>query len=466
MGNAMGKLKQYFIGDKAFYRRVVAIALPIVIQSGITSFVGLLDNIMVGQVGTEPMSGVAIVNQLIFIYQLALFGMISGAGIFVAQFHGKQDIEGIRQTFRFKVLFGILLTAVSVTLLLAIPHRLISLYLNGSSTVGDLAVTEQYAIDYLRIVVWSLIPYALTQIYAGTLRETEHTLLPMVAGFVAVGLNCLGNYLLIFGIGALPTLGVQGAAISTVASRVVEGGILVVATRVRQAQNPFIVGAWRRLWHIDRALFGSILRKATPLFVNETLWSAGISALVQCYSLRGLAVVAALNIATTVNELFGIVFMSLGVTVGILVGKHLGAGDNEGAMATARKMIFLSALVGVTVGLIQGGTSWLFPRLYNTQPEVRAMAAKLLLVLAGVYPIRALCNAFYFTLRSGGKTFITFLFDSTFVCAVCVPTAYLLVCFSRLDIVAIYAIDEFLYVLEIVIGATLVHKRIWLNKIV
>ena len=455
-----------FVGDKAFYKRVVALAMPIMIQSGITSFVGLLDNIMVGQVGTEQMAGVAIVNQIMFVFYLALFGMTSGAGIFVAQFHGKKDIEGIRQTFRYKILFAFLLSSVGIGLMLAIPRQLIGIFLNGNSTVGDLNATLLYAQDYLHIAVWGLLPFALSQAYATTLRETEHTVLPMTAGFVAVGLNCLGNYLLIFGIGALPTLGVQGAAISTVASRVVELGILIVATRMRKVQNPFIVGAWRRLFAIDRALLGSIVRKATPLFVNETLWSAGISALVQCYSLRGLAVVAALNIATTVNDVFGIVFISLGSTVGIVVGKYLGADDNEGALDAARKMIFLSGVVGVAIGLVQGATAWLFPRLYNTQPEVRTMAAKLLLVLAGIYPIRALCNAFYFTLRSGGKTFITFLFDSTFVCCICVPVAYLLVYLTDLDIVSIYAIDEFLYVLEIVIGATLVHKRIWLNKIV
>ena len=183
------KTRHKFIGDKTFYRMVLAIAVPIMIQNGITNFVGLLDNIMIGQIGTEQMSGVAIVNQLLFVYNLCLFGGVSGAGIFTAQYFGQKNQEGIRQTIRFKMWLVTLITLITVVLLLFAGDSLIALYLQGDGTAKSAADTLRYGKEYLQIMLPGLIPFMLVQIYASTLRECGQTVLPMKAGVIAVIVN-------------------------------------------------------------------------------------------------------------------------------------------------------------------------------------------------------------------------------------------------------------------------------------
>ena len=198
-GFMLGNVRKKFIGDKQFYKMVLAIAIPIMIQNGITNFVSLLDNIMVGQIGTEQMSGVAIVNQLIFVYNLCIFGGVSGAGIFTAQYFGQKDDEGIRHTFRFKLWVSAILTALVIVIFIIGGESLIQIYLNGSSDGGDLAAALRYGRQYMLVMLCGLPAFMMVQTYASTLRECGETMVPMKAGVTAVLVNLVFNYLLIYG---------------------------------------------------------------------------------------------------------------------------------------------------------------------------------------------------------------------------------------------------------------------------
>ena len=167
----MGKL----IGDKKFYKMALSVAIPIMVQNGVTNFVSMLDNIMIGRVGTEQMSGVAVANQLMFVFNVSTFGMLSGAGIFGAQFFGSRNAEGQRNTFRFKIVSMMLFTFVWILLLYNKGDALISLYLHGNSEVGSVEETLGYGVAYLRIMLIGMVPFAFAQIYASTLRECSET---------------------------------------------------------------------------------------------------------------------------------------------------------------------------------------------------------------------------------------------------------------------------------------------------
>lgn len=212
------KLRRY-IGDRHFYKMLLAIVVPIIIQNGITNFVSLLDNLMVGRIGTEQMSGVAIVNQLIFVFNLCIFGAVSGAGIFTAQFFGHGDHEGVRNTFRFKFLISIAFSVIGIAVFVSAGSQLVSLFLHEGGESGDIMQTLKYGEQYLGWILIGLLPFALSQVYSGTLRETGETIVPMIAGVAAVFVNLIFNYLLIYGSFGFPKLGVVGAAIATVLSR-------------------------------------------------------------------------------------------------------------------------------------------------------------------------------------------------------------------------------------------------------
>lgn len=454
-----------FIGDKAFYKMVFAVAIPIMIQNGITNFVSLLDNIMVGQVGQEQMSGVSIVNQLLFIFNLGIFGAMSGAGIFTAQYHGKGDTEGIVQTFRFKLMTAVLISAAAVVGLALFHKPLISLYLNDGSYTGDLTATLGYGVDYIWVMLIGLLPFALSQAYGGTLRETGHTVLPMVAGFAAVGVNCIGNYLLIFGKFGCPELGVVGAAIASVISRFVELAILIVATHANKKIDCG-KGLYSRFFHVDKQLVGKIFQKGSPLFFNELLWATGMSVLAMCYSMRGLDAVAAYSISSTVVNVFNIAYMALGNSVGIIVGKYLGAGDIEKAQDVDRKMIAFSVVTGFVMGALLAATSSLFPMGYKATAEAKQIAADFLLITGCLMPLHSFLHSCYFTLRCGGKTWITFLYDSVFVCLVNVPIAFALVKLTDLSVVCVYLIANGVELFKAILGFVMLKKKIWINKIV
>ena len=454
-----------FIGDKAFYKMVLAIAVPIMIQNGITNFVGLLDNIMIGQIGTEQMSGVAIVNQLFFVYNLCLFGGVSGAGIFTAQYFGQKNEEGIRQTVRFKIWMVIVITALTVALFLTSGSTLIELYLQGEGTAESAASTLYYGEQYLWIMLIGLPPFMMVQVYASTLRECGQTVLPMKAGVVAVFVNLILNYILIYGKFGFPALGVQGAALATIISRYVEAAIVLIHTHRHKTENPFVNGLYSSL-KVPGALTGKILVKGSPLLFNETLWAAGMAMLAQCYSVRGLNVVAALNISNTINNVFNIVFIALGDSVAIIVGQLLGAGKMAEARDTDNKMIAFSVFCCTCVAAVMLLMAPFFPMLYNTNAEARELAKYFIMITAIFMPQNAFLHASYFTLRSGGKTIITFLFDSVFIWCISVTIAFTLSHFTTFPVIAIYTLVQIGDWIKCLIGFILVKKGVWLQNIV
>lgn len=460
-----GHWKEKLFGDKQFYKMVLLIAVPIMIQNGITNFVSLLDNIMVGQVGTEQMTGVAIVNQLIFVYNLCIFGGVSGAGIFTAQFFGQKDDEGVANTFRFKLWMAAILTGITILILAAFGEPLIQMYLNGNQDGGDTAAALHYGKEYLWIMLAGLPAFMVVQVYASTLRECGSTITPMKAGITAVLVNLVFNYLLIYGKFGFPELGVKGAAVATVMSRYVEAFIVVCWTHAHKEQNTYIKGLYRTM-KIPGYLVKRILIKGTPLLLNETMWAAGMALLLQCYSVRGMNVVAGMNISNTISNLFNVVFIALGDSVAIVVGQLLGAGKMEEAKDTDRKMIVFSVMCCTGVALVMLIIAPLFPQLYNTNPASRELAKYFIMVTAVFMPMQAFLHAVYFTLRSGGKTIVTFFFDSVFICCISVPIAYLLGHFTELYVVYIFVAVQMADIIKCIIGFVLVKKGVWLQNIV
>lgn len=460
------KMMNNKVNLSGLYKKTLLIAIPVMIQNLITNFVALIDNIMVGQVGTEQMSGVAIVNQILFVYNITIFGAVSGAGIFCAQFFGKGDTNGVRNTFRFKVISVFALTFIGILLFLLWGDNLISMYLHDADKGIDLGQTFSYAKEYLMIMLVGLVPFSVEQAYSGTLREGGIAVPPMAAGIAAVVTNTVLNYLLIFGIGIFPEMGVRGAAIATVISRFVQVAIVIVWTHLNSRRLGFVKGLYRSL-RVPAELAGRMIKKGLiPLMANECLWSAGVAALTQCYSMRGIDVVAGLNISNTVVNLFNVMYIAFGSGVSVVIGQLLGANDLAAAKKAAPRLIAFSGIMCVVVGGIMAALSGTFPRIYNTTDDVRALAASFILISAILMPIQAMLHSTYFSLRSGGKTLITFIFDSGFSWCVSVPLAYGLVHFTGMPVIYIYLCCQLVEAVKCVVGFVLIKKGVWLSNIV
>lgn len=456
-------IKKY-IGSREFYKMTLVVVLPVMLQNFITNFVNMLDNLMVGTLGTEPMSGVSIVNQIIFIFNLAIFGGLGGVGIFTAQFYGKKDEEGIRHTLRYKLLLSVLLSAAALIILLLFDSQLISFFLHETEAEDNIELTLACARCYLKVMLWGLLPFAVTNVFSSTLRETGDTLTPMLAGISAVVTNCLFNFLLIFGKLGFPRLEVEGAAIATVLSRFVECFILIIYAFSHRHRFPYIKGAFKS-FYIPGETFMLITRKGMPLLINEILWSGSMATLSVAFSMHGLTVVAAYSISSTVTNLFHIAFISMGTGIGIISGKLLGASQHEEAVDAVRKLtvfsVFITALVGVVMFVIGGE----IPRLYNTGDAEKALASYFIRTCAFTAPMCAFANSCYFALRSGGKTVITFLFDCGSMWLLSVPLAFILY-FAGLDIHIVFPIVQCIEFIKDIIGYILVKKRVWVKTII
>ena len=460
----MHTLKQKFIGDKAFYALVFSVLVPIVVQNAITNFVSLLDNLMVGAVGTEQMSGVAIGNQLLFIFYICIFGGLSGAGIFTAQFYGSKNHEGVRETFRVKVWVALIVLVIFTLVFAFFAEPLVSLYLTDGEGAGDLERTLEYGVQYIAVMMFGFIPFAVTNVYASTVRECGKTLLPMKAGIVAVITNLVFNYLLIFGHFGFPKLGVVGAAIATVLSRYVEAAIIVIAVHTDKVTYDFMQGCYKTL-RVRAALVKNIIIKGMPLLLNELLWSVGTATAMQCYSVRGLATIAGLNISSTVTNMFNVICMAMGNAVAIIVGQALGSGDGERAKDLARKIIAFNVFIALIFGTLMFVAAPFIPQLYNTTDVVRDLASSFLRVAAVTMPIFAFLHTCYFTLRSGGKTIITFTFYSGFMWALTIPLAFCLANFTALPIVPLYLVVQLADLIKCSFGAYLLKKGSWVQNI-
>lgn len=457
--------RQKYIGDRDFYVRYIRLALPMIAQNAISNFVSFLDNIMVGQLGTEQMTGVAIVNQLYFVYSIAIFGVSAAASIYGAQYYGKGDHEGHMHTFRFRLYGTLLATALAVVLLLTAGGGLIRMFLQQSAEGVDVALTYDYAQEYLHAILIGFIPFAVTQTYASVIKETGQTFVPMMAGFASVVTNGVLDWLLIFGIGPFPALGVTGAAAATVIARFVECAVVVVWAHSHREQNRYLCGAYDG-FGLPFDILRKIVIKGFPLMMNELLWAVGMTALTQSYSGRGVDVVAALNISSTIGNLFNIVFIQLGACISIIVGQYLGAGELEKAKDADNKMIFFSVACCTVMAALMLATGRLFPRLYNTTDEIKSLATSFMCVTALAMPFCSFSHCSYFTLRSGGKTVVTFLFDSVFTWVVMVPTAYLLSNFTGLGIVTVFFIVNFTELIKNVVGYFMVKSDVWLVQMV
>ena len=339
------------------------------------------------------------------------------------------------------------------------------LYLQGEGEAAAIEATRGYAMGYLRIMLLGILPLALANAYSGTLRETGQTVVPMAASITAVAVNMSLNYVLIFGKLGLPALGANGAAIATVTARFVELAVVAGWTHLHPKKNPFIRGAYRSL-RIPGKLCRDISVKGLPLLVNEFFWAYGMAFLNQCYSTLGYDVVGAMNITRVLTDISSVAFIAMGMSVGIIVGQLMGSGATEAEIRdTDRKLITIAVLVCFVFGSLMAALSGVFPLLYDTEDSVRKLATQLICVGAAIMPFNAYTTSAYFTLRSGGKTAVTFLFDSCFVWFVIVPIAYGLSRFTGIPIVPLYIICQGTDLIKCVLGYFMIKKGTWIQNL-
>ncbi len=452
--------------DKELLKKTCLLAVPIMIQNGIGNAVGLVDNLMVGSLGTEAIVAVSIAGQLMFVFWLALFGALSGPGIFGAQYYGNGDIKGVQDVFRIKFWMAAIVGVAGILIFLGMDDILLGWYMKGQSEEIDEALTMQLAKDYLRIMLLGIPFIAITQVYATSLRETDESFKPMVAGIISVAVDVVFNYFLIFGKFGFPRLGVAGAAYATVLARVAECLVLLIWAHLRSKKHVFLKGLYKKILVQNKDMIWPILKKSFPIMLNEFLWAGAIAFMTQCYSRRGLDVLAGMNISNAICNLLNVVFIALGNAVGIVIGQMLGAGEFKKAKESSVTLMWFTAFACMILTVALIALSGWFPLLYDTTENSKKMATVFIIITALFFPLQGFLNSLYFTLRSGGKTVITFIFDSVFSWVVCGTCAFILSRFTNMHIYGIYICVQALDIIKVIVGYVMIKKGIWISNLV
>ncbi len=443
------------IGDRAFYKHLIAVAAPLVLQQLITTSVQLVDNIMVGTLGKSAIGSVSIVNQLYFIVILITFGAMGGAGVFSAQYFGSKDFNKLKQTFRFKLLVGFMVAVISFALFSIFGESLLKLFTDNPTTI-------QGGLSYLNIAKWSAFPWIISVAISSTFREIGITKPLLKISIAAILTNTALNFILIFGLFGFPALGIVGAAIATLISRFVELGLTVI---LLNKKGKVFSTKILQMFHIDKKILAAIIIMAIPLTLNEALWSTGQTVFFHAYSTRGDDALAAMSITGTVSQLVFVTFGGIATAVAVLVGNTLGKNELEQAKDNAKKLIAFSVFIAILAGMILFGLSFFMPGLYNVSKETIRIAGFNLRINAIFIPFYSFNVALYFTLRSGGDTKSTFMMDAGFMWVVPVPISLILAYFTSLPVTYMFLIVQMLDIPKMIFGLSRYRKGHWIKNL-
>lgn len=442
-------------GDKKFYRTIILLAGPLVLQQLLTSAVQLVDNFMVGRLGEEAMSSVAIVNQLYFIFMLVVFGIMGGAGVFAAQYYGAKEFDKLKETFRFKLLTASMF-AIFAALILSIFAKPIAGIFSEEKIIID------GAINYLNIVKFGFLPWAISVAIGSTFRETGVTLPLFVISMVTILTNTILNYFLIFGSFGFPRLGIEGAAIATVIARVVE---LVLTLFLLKKTGSIFNTKIKDLFKINGVLLKSIIIMTIPLMLNELLWSSGQTIFFYSYSRRGTEALAAMTITSSVSSLVFVFFGGIATAVAVLVGNTLGKNELELAKTNAKKLIAFSVMIAICAGMILFSLSFIIVHIYNVSDAVKHIAQFNIRVQSFLIPIYTFNVCLFFTFRAGGDTKSTFIFDSGFMMLVSVPVALALSFFTSLPVMYMFLLVQLTELPKLTFGLWRYKKGHWIKNL-
>ena len=445
--------------NEAIAPALTRLALPIMATSLVQMLYNLTDMAWIGRLGAGAVTAVGSAGMYTWFSQGFAILARTGGQVKTAHCLGAGENDSAAQYARGALQLGILF---------AVLYGLVSLF-GASRLIGFFKLNSPEVIAqaewYVRIACGLVIFSYLNAILTGLLTAAGNSRTPFIVNVAGLVFNVVLDPVLIFGIGPFPKLGVLGAALATVIARYIEAFIIIIWAHSHKEKNRYLEGAYTG-FGMPKGELKAIIIKGFPLMFNEVLWAAGMTTVTQCYSIRGLEVVAGLNIATTITNLFNIIYIQLGACISIVVGQYLGAGELKKAKDADNKMIVFSVFCCALVAGVMLVIGRFFPQIYNTSEQIKELATSFIAVSAIIMPFCSFSHASYFTLRSGGKTLVTFLFDSVFTWVVVVPTAFVLAHYTGLGIVSVYFFVQATELIKVAIGYFMVRSNVWLVQMV
>lgn len=455
----MTRVAQLIIGifeDKSFFHKMLILAVPVMMQNFIASFLNMIDTVMVGKLGEMEIAAVGIANQYFFFYNMFLIGLCAGCSVFISQFWGKKDTKNIKR------ILGIgLISVIAVALIFSIigfadPGRIIALF-NDDPQVIDLGA------KYLRIALLSYLFTGITFVYSFSLRSIGNAIQPMLISIVALICNMVLNYALIFGNFGAPALGVEGAAIATVIARLVEMLVLVMSVYLGKG---VLAASIKELTDLNFAFWKNSYRTIFPVILNDMCWGLASLVYVAVYGRIGFQAVATIQICNTVNNLFMVVTFGLSSAAAVMIGNSIGAGEEWLSKDYAKKFSGLAIVVGIAMGAILALTSPLILNFFNVSLTVRNNAQIILYMISVIFFIRVLgIMLIVGVLRGGGDAGRAFIIEGFTMWFIGVPLTILGALVFQFPVYVVYGLAIFEEVFKCIFSLMRLKSGKWIKNV-
>lgn len=450
---------------ESFERTVVKIALPVTIQALLQSSFSVVDQVMIGQLGSSSIAGIGLGGKFVSLYSVVLAAIASAAGIMISQYMGKKDEESVNRSFHTSMLLSVGLAAIFIVLCMAFPEIIMKVYTKDETT-------RRFAVKYLRILAAAFLPMAVSSVTTTMFRCMEEAALPLYASIFALILNTGLNYLLIFGNGGFPEMGVEGAAVASVAAQVISCGIILFFFKLHK-NTPALI------WDKDkkgmlpegktdaqREYRKQYLKILYPILICEFLWSLGENVYTAIYGNIGTDACAAMTITIPVQTLLIGALSGLSQASGILIGKSLGARQFKAAYGESKKLMKYGFMFSVILSIVLVAVSPLYVKIYNVEPVVQKITGSLLTVFAIVAPVKVLNMILGGgIIRSGGKTNYLMWIDIIGTWGFGVPLGFLAAFVWKLPITYVYFILSMEECVRLALSFLLFKKKIWMERL-
>ncbi|NLN64882.1 MAG: MATE family efflux transporter [Clostridiaceae bacterium] len=449
-------MRKLFQKDDVFYKNLFKITMPIALQNLMMSSINFVDTIMIGQLGETNIAAVALANQLFFLVALFLFGVGSGASVFVAQFWGKKDVKNIRKVLGLSIVCSVVISSLATLIIMIFPELILSLFTKDTEVI-------RISSSYLRIVCFSYIPTAISFCFATTLRSTGQPKLPMIASAVALTVNAVLNYILIFGKLGMPAMGARGAAVATVIARFAETAMLLGAVYYFKLAP---AASFRELSAFNRDFAAKFFRVVIPVVMNEALWSLGVTMYTVVYGRMGTNILASINISSAIEGIAFVLFRGMANACAVMVGNKIGEGDEQTAYIYSMRLAVLGPLLGVVVGLIVVLSSDLLLSFYNVTEQVYKNARTILTIFGFFMPLK-IFNMINIVgiLRSGGDTRFSLFLDTFGVWIIAVPLAFVGGLVYHLPVYIVYVLVNLEEIFKFSLGLKRFISKKWINNV-
>jgi len=442
---------------KIYYRKLKEIAIPISIQNLMASSLSFIDTLMIGQLGVNQIAGVGLGNQIYFLISLLFFGISSGAAIFISQYWGSNNEDGIQKAIGLSLLVSLIASSVFAFLSIFTPRFLIRLFTDNLPVI-------QIGSKYLKIVGISYLFTAVSMITATTMRSTGNTKTPLYISLISLSFNAIFNYLLIFGIWIFPKWGVAGAAVSTAVSRLLEMILLLVIAHKKNSPAKIIFN--KAILGLKKQFTVIFFKTSLPVILNECLWSLGMTVYKVVYAHMGIDVLASINISESIQNLFFVFLMGIGNAVAIIIGITIGKKKYEQAQTYAIWSLQTAIIAGIFFGGLMAIFSPIIPRIFNVPENINRMTTLSLLFVSLVTPIKAAnMTIIVGILRSGGDTKFSLFTEMSGVWLVGVPIAFISGLVLHLPIYYVLLLIGFEELFKFLVGLPRILKRKWMNDL-